>query len=339
MVCDLRPQPAMQIKLIALVLATSIVASCNSTPNGPDPEQQLKLHREFAQTYFETNQLAQAEQQADLGLAIEPKDDALLLIKAWTHQKRGTTDDVLFAEKLFRDLGDEDYRATLGLAEALERKGVLYWESATAVDSGARATNAADPAKRAQELREDAQGFWAESSAAYDRTLELKSGSIQAMNGLQRVWALRGDLAKSLEWSEALLAQSAKEVAFWRSELKRADLRANEEADFRRMLAGSARLLVETHLQASTALVGLGRKEDALPHLDSALELAPDKADVYCRRAQLQHGLGRFAQARDDLKLFLKLSSLPIEHPTMHRALNLLAECERALSVADAAKH
>jgi Tfp pilus assembly protein PilF len=320
----------MQIKHASFALAALLTAACNSTPNGPDPEQQLKLHREFAQTYFEANQLVQAEQQADLGLALDPRDDGLLLIKAWTHQKRGTADDVLYAEKLFRDLGDEDYRATLGLAEALERKGVLYWESADAVAAGKRATKATDRAKRAAEMRVEAQGFWEESTSVYEHTLELKSGSIQAMNGLQRVCALRGDLAKSLEWSNALLAQSAKEIDFWRNELKRADLRASEEAEFRRMLAGSSRLLIESHLQASTALVGLGRKEDALPHLDLALDMAPEKADVYCRRAQLQHELGRFAPARDDLKLFLKLSSLPID---------LLAQCERALSGVSAAKH
>ena len=327
----------MRSQLLCLLAASTLLGACSST-SGPDPEQQLKLHREFAQTYYEAGQYEQAAQQIELGLEIEPGDDGLLLMMAWIHIKRGTPDDIGAAEKLFRDLArGGDFRATLGLGEALERKGVAYWESAAAVESGQRTTTAADPTKRAVEMRKQAEKDWVESVKWYERTLELKAGSIQAINGLQRVWALRGDLQQSLKWSETLLAQSEKEVGFWRTELERPDLSAKEEAEYRRLLRGSAALLAETHLQASTSLVQLGRKADAIPHLDAALELVPEQADIYSRRAQLNHELGRMREARDDVQQFIRRSALPVEHPDMQRALDLLAECEQALRAPSAA--
>ena len=326
-------------RLLALLLLAAPVligGACSSTDEGAlSREEQINLHREFAQKFLRDGQYARAEQQADMGLELDRNDHDLLLVKGWVRIKRGKTEDVLMAEKIFRELdAREDFRVHVGLAEALERRGVLYWESADAVESGQRATQAADPRARAEELRAQARGYWAESRTEYLRALESKPTWIQTINGLQRVAALEGDHAAALKWSLQLVELSQKELDFWRAELERPNLSAAQEDQFRQMIASGEMLVLETRLQASTLLVRLGRKSDGITQLDAAASLAPRRAEIYSRRAQLLHELGENGRARDDIQTFLRISSLPTEHPDVQRALDLLAECEKALGTA-----
>jgi Tfp pilus assembly protein PilF len=319
------------LRRLALVLASS-AALCACSSDKAEERQKLALHHEFARKYFDNGQLALAETQVDMGLEIDASDEKLRLMKAWILQKRDRPEDVLAAEKMFRELVRKgDFRATLGLGQALERKGVMYWSAAGPVERGERETRAADPARRGEELRGLAKGAWKESVRWYDATLEKKPGYLEAVNGLQRVCALLGDLDKSLEWSNMLLTQGAREMDFWREELKRPDLTAVEEEECRKLLAASSKLMSETHLAASTSLVQLGRAAEALPHLDSAAALEPERAEIYSRRAQLHKDAGRIPEAREDIQRFLKLSMLPVEHPDMRRAYDLLQECDVAL--------
>jgi tetratricopeptide (TPR) repeat protein len=316
--------------------ALLLLASCSSTDEtGLSKTERLNLHREYAMKFFSTGEYAQAERQADLGLDLDRYEPELLLIKGWVHIKRGKTDNVLYAERVFRDLvKNGDYRARIGLGEALERKGVLFWNSADAVESGDRATPASDPAKRAEELRRDAKKMWQESRSQYEQALEKKPDAVQAINGLQRVSALQGDHAAALTWSLQLLELSRSELDYWRAELKRPNLVAAQEEETRRYIAGGEKLVLETHLQASGLLVTLGRKDEALAQLDSALALAPGRAEIYSRRAQLHRDLGYHERARADIEQFLKRSTLELNHPDVQRALDLLSECEVALGKA-----
>lgn len=311
-----------------------LVCACSSTEDGGlSDAERIKLHREYAMKFFSTGDYAQAERQADLGLALDSNESELRLIKGWVHIKRGKTEDVLLAERIFRSVAAKaDYRAQIGLGEALERKGVLYWDSAAGVAAGKRETPAKDPAKRAEELRADARRFWQESRAQYEAALAAKPSDLQAINGLQRVSALQGDHAAALAWSLKLLEHGQRELDFWRRDLRRPNLSAAQEAEMRRLSAGGEKLVLETHLQASGLLVALGRKGEAIEQLDAALALAPDRAELYSRRAQLRRDLGNHEAARGDIEQFLKLSKLGLDHPDVQRALDLLSECEVALA-------
>jgi len=315
-----------------LVVAAGLAAGCSSTePGQPDPEQQLQLHREFALRYYDQGDLNRAEQQVDKGLEIESDDSQLLLMKGWIRQRRGTAQDLMIAERIFRDLqGDDDFRVELGLGEALERKGVLYREASEGVASGERFTESPDPQARAVELMQQAEDAWAESVECYQRTLQLKPGEFQAMNGMQRVLALRGDYEGSLRWAEELLAASRSEMDFWRERLRRPDLTAQEEARLRDLLAGSTDLQVATHMTAAVLLMALGRPEEALRHLDGAGFLEPQRAEVHSRRAQLLTSLGRPSEAVLAIQEFLRYTELPFEHPDVRRAYDLLEQNELA---------
>ena len=317
---------------LALALLACSVA-CKSSAETSAKEAQIELHREFALRYFDQKDLARAEQQADKGLELAPEDDRLLLLKGWIRQQRGTTQDIFVAEAIFRELvEDGDYRALLGLGQALERKGVLYEEAAVAVASGARETTAPDPAARATDLGEQAKGFWREATVWYERTLEKKPGEFQAINGMQRVTALLGEHEKSLEWARTLLDLSTAEISFWQAQLERADISAPEEKRLRTMLASSRNLQRETHMQASNLLVRLDRKDEALQHIDGALAIDPDDAQANSRRGWLCYELSRYEDALASLRAYLRLSTQPVEHPDITRAFDMIKQCETQIA-------
>jgi Tfp pilus assembly protein PilF len=325
-----RPLPSPFALLLAL--APLVAPACKTDEGGVTDDQRIALHREFARKYFDAGEFAQAENQVNLGLEIDSDDQGLLLMKAWMRLRAGTRDDLFVAEKLFREQArSKDYRALLGLAETRERQGVLYREAAENVESGQTATRATDPKKRAAELRRDADAAWKEARTNYLAVLETRPSEVPALNGLQRVCALEGDLEASLGWSRKLLDVAKVEIDFWKSDLQRPNLSALEEGELRRRLQASSRLLAETHLTAATTLLALDRKAAAADELTAALELDPSRAEAYSRRAQLLLDLGRVREARDDLQQFIKLSTLGLEHPDMKRAADMLVECQRQL--------
>ncbi len=318
------------------LLCSLALWSCSSSPEGPDPEQQLKLHREFALRYFDQGDLVRAQHQAERGLELDHKDPTLLLMTGWIRQRRGSAQDIFVAEKIFRDLAPRnDYRSSLGLAEALERKGVLFDEASLAVANGKREPDQGKPrAERVKELAEEARSAWRDSIANYNLVLQLKPGEFQAINGLQRVHALRGEYETSLNWANQLLSASSAEIDFWRQQLERPDLSADEENRLRGLMHSSSKLLYETHMTASTLLVNLDRKEKALEHLDLAQVAANESPEVYARRGQLLVDLERYDEALVDLRNFVRTSSAEFEHPDIRKAWSLIESCERELAFA-----
>ncbi len=315
--------------------AVLILGSCASSPPEPDPQKMLELYREQALGYYEAGALEQAEDQVRKGLDIDPDDDLLKLMLGWCRQRRGTRDDLLVAERVFRDLAPrEDYRALLGLGECLERKGVLYTESAEKILSGKLETDSPDPVKRADELRGDALEFWTEALTHYRAVLESKPTESQAMAGMHRTFALMGRTEDSLEWAEKLLTQVEAEVQFWQTQLKRTDVRAAEEARLRSRMNNTRELTVGTHLSAASLLVKLGRKTEAASHLDRVVLLDPSKAAAYSRRGQILFELGRFEEASANLDDFLRLTELPFDHQDVQRAFQTKTECEKRLVTA-----
>lgn len=310
----------------AFVLSFGLV-SCFTTDAQRLDQQELEMHREFALRLLDEADLRAAQAQVNAGLEIDEDDEKLLMIQARIHLLRGTAQDVREAEQVLREFaGPDNFIASVGLAEALERQGVLHWESAAAIEKGERATGSPDPVARANELRDKAREYWADATKWYERASEIKPDYIATLNGLQRVWALRGDLPRSLASAEKLLELATRELEYWKSELDRADIGAGYESELRRRLRAGTRLLTETHLTASTLLVSLKRPEDALAHLGQAADLEPSRAEIYSRRAQIELSLGRTLEACGDLERFVGLSTLPLEHPDMVRAIDLLAQ-------------
>ena len=62
------------------------------------------------------------------------------------------------------------------------------------------------------------------------------------------------------------------------------------------------------------------------------IELDPQRAEAYSRRAQVLFDLGNYALARDSIDQYLKLSThLSWDDPAIRRAYDLQARCRAAL--------
>ncbi len=314
---------------LAAVLA-ALALACQSSPSEQDPEQQFRLYKETALAHWNNNDMLRAQSQALKGLEIEPEDRELRLLVGWAKLVVGTRDDLLLAHSILEEQqGSDDYRAWLGLATVKERIGLGYADAARDFRAGRRFAKD-DAQLKADELDAKAQAYWADSVALYEQTLAKRPDERQAIRGIQRVEAYRGDFAKSTEWSEKLLELTGAELTFFRRQLSREDLSLEAEDRLRKNEEDIVRVQIATRELAAKGYHELGEYERALEHLTRIIELDPNRAHTYGLRAQMLHLLGRYGEAIADLDQFLRLSEHTFDHPDVRRAYELRAACERA---------
>lgn len=331
------PLPLLLLPLLAL-LAASACRNTFERERGPEPEDLFQLYATTATYLYEDGSLARAQDQAVKALEIEPDDPAMRRMIGWIRLRMGTPEDLIIAERFFRDLlreRDESETTRLGLATTLERLGKGWEEAARAFERGERTPpNGSDPRTAAREARQRARAAWQEAIELYRSTFqggEEGTGSATAMNGLQRVHALLGDYEESLRWSRRLLERTEEELSLWRRLLTESAPTESEERAYRENERAAGELRLETHLFAATLLNKLGREREAIGQLDAAAKERPDLAQVYSLRAQLLAERGEWSEAIADLDRFLRLSEQPFEHPDVRRALELRSRCEAAI--------
>ena len=75
-----------------------------------------------------------------------------------------------------------------------------------------------------------------------------------------------------------------------------------------------------------------GLDAEAIAHLDQVLEIFPDLAQVYSRRAQLHASLADYKNAIADLDQYLGLSKEDSNHPDVVHAFNLRSSYSQELA-------
>jgi len=320
--------PGLSVAVLALTLGCT-------TQRELTTEQKKGLvdrYTETAQEYLRMGELDRAEGQTLKALAIDPKNAKCKMIRGWTLQKRGSSQDILVAERIFREiLDDGDYRAVLGLAECLERKGVAFEEASEAIASGKRVSEAPDPVARAKQLLAERDRAWAESIQRYERTLVEHADDVDALNGAMRVTALLGRIEESLSYAERLILVIGPTREFWQKKVLGSDVTIENEKLYRERINHLVDLELATRIHASTVLHKLGRNEGALTDLDAAIALDPERPELYSRRAEIQQSLGHPDKALVDIDQFLHRSTQTYDHPDVKRAWRLRKECEDAL--------
>src|SRR5262245_1668723 len=163
----------------------------------PTPEQKLELYTTTATYLYEDDELDRAQEQAVKALEIEPKNKAMRRMVGWIRLRKATHEDLILAERFFRDLLDDDdhnENTTLGLAITCERLGKAYDDVARAIQSGEREPpEGKERELAAQELSTKARKYWGEGIKLCEGILSTGEGNTNAMNALQRVLALNGD--------------------------------------------------------------------------------------------------------------------------------------------------
>lgn len=317
--------------LAALSLAL-LVSACSSNQVQVDEDRQLEIYRETAQGYYTLGEFERAKDQAIRGLEIDDDDPDLLLVLGRSMLVTGQRAEVGGAEQIFRRLlKKDDYRPYLGLAIALERKGLFYAEAAEEIASGERYTDAADPTRRAAEHHASAQQTWAEAVEQYERALELSPSERDALNGLLRTQSLLGQDEEALKTARGLLDVIDTDLGFWRRQLERDELRAEDEELYRVRVAELEELEINTRLSVYTLLRRLEQPREALAQLDEVAMLAPERPEVYSRRAEILVELGEGQRAIEDIDRFLSLSQVDFEHPSVRRAFELRTTAEASL--------
>jgi len=323
-------RPLAASALLQALLSTAVVllpSSCQ-TAEADREDQLLEIYTNTAESYYQLGDHDRAVGQALKALELDPDNEKIKLILGWSLQRRGTTEDVLRAEQVFRSVVDEgDYRASLGLATALERQGVANAEASEAVGSGKRITESSDPAQRAQELQERSVALWTESEQWFEHTLEIHKSSLDALNGLMRVEALLGKPHASLARSKQMLEELAIDRGFWEQLLKRVQ-GEREEKEIRERIALNENLEVATRMHAARTQYGLGRKDEAMNELDTGIGLAPDRADLHALRALVQRDLGNWDKAIADAERFIALSPQGYDSADVKKAFDLISACE-----------
>ncbi|MCY2961793.1 MAG: tetratricopeptide repeat protein [Planctomycetota bacterium] len=322
--------PLPQRILTPLLLAATLITGSGCQTEEAEREQNLlEIYTNTAESYYQLGDHDRAIAQAIKALEIDPDSLKLKLILGWSLQRRGKTQDVLHAEKIFRSVIDEpDFRAPLGLASSLERQGVAYTEAADAVEGGHRITDAPDPKKRAEELRQRSLELWTESATWYEKTLALQKSNTEALNGLQRVEAMLGHREASLARSAQLLEALLTDRGFWESQLTKAQIGDSQEREVRRMINQFKDLEVATRQHAARMEYELGHNDAAMKQLDAAIELNPERADLHGLRAVVQRDLGNWDQAIADAERFIALSPQGADGPDVKQAFDLIGACE-----------
>lgn len=319
----------------------ALFASCASdkAPELSDEQKKRIVERytETAQQYLMMGELDRAEGQTEKALEIDPTNVKCKMIRAWTLQKRGKTQDILIAERIFREIQNEgDYRAAVGLAECLERKGVAFDEASRDIASGKRVSEAADPAERSKQLLAERDRAWKESSEHYEAVLKDHADDVDARNGAMRICALLGRLEQSVDHADKLIAQIVPTREFWQKRMVRPDITAKDEKLYRERIDHFRELEVVTRVHATTLLLELSKDEQALDRIEGALALDPERAELYGRRAEVEKSLGRNEKAIADIDQFLHRSTQTYDHPDVKRAYRMRKECEDALRAASA---
>jgi tetratricopeptide (TPR) repeat protein len=321
--------------------ALALLFACSSEKELTAEQKKTLVERytETAQEYLRMGELDRAEGQTLKALALDPQNTKCKMIRGWTLQKRGKTEDILVAERIFREILDAgDYRATLGLAECLERKGVAFEEASEKIASGKRISEAPDPAARAGQLLAERDRAWNESIQRYEKTLTEHSDDVDALNGAMRVSALLGRLEDSVSYAGKLIAVIGPTREFWQKKVLSPEVTVDNEKLYRERVDHLLGLELATRVHASTVLHKLGRDEAAKTHLDGAIALDPERPELYSRRAEIEKSLGHPDQAIADLDQFLRRSTLTYDHPDVKRAWRLRKECEDAVRTAEAGR-
>ncbi len=317
-----------------LAVLACFTAGC-ATEESKRQENLLEIYKNTAESYYQLKDNDRAIGQSIKALEIDRDDLKTQLILAWSLTRRGTTEDLVHAEMVFRSIADEeDFRVSLGLGTTLERLGVANSEAADAVASGRRVTEARDPKKRAAELKQRSVDLWTEASTWYEKTLTMQKSNLDALNGLQRVDALLGQPESSLARSRQMITALVADRAFWEAQLKRTRIEDGEEREIRKMIRQFVDLEVATRMHAAQVLHGLGENEESLAQLDAAIVLNPDRADVHGMRAVVQRDLGRYDNAIADAQRFIALSPQLSDGPDVQKAFDLIEACgaQKALS-------
>lgn len=320
--------------LAALPLLLLSTLACRSNDEIPDltKEQKLGVYMENALRYFELRDLDRTEHQCLKGLTLDPRNERFLLILGNVHLRRGQTEDILSALKIFDEHPNQtDYRVHLGRGESHERLSVLEHEAAITIERGDRYTEG-DPDEKARQLRASATDHLNLAQVQFTYAEEIHQGELNAVNGLIRTSALLRQDEKSIQWSRTLIDILTTSSSLRHRELEDVEIMASREKQLMAAVRGNTDMIIKTHLHVASLMRRQGRNQEAADELGRVTALDPEFAQAYSRRAQLYFALKQYIKAKESVQHYIRLEAArSYDDPQMRAAYDLLARCDAAL--------
>src|SRR5262245_31791896 len=145
-------------------LLALLLPSCGILSLSGEEQRAFDVHYQNAQYWYDAGDFNRALQQAHRAQALDDGNRELLLLLGWIHLKRGTRDDVYYAERYLEQVSGGGlfrgrwYKATLGLGLALRRQGDYLRETAERMDRDEiRPAASKDPKEEVARLRRRAE--------------------------------------------------------------------------------------------------------------------------------------------------------------------------------------
>lgn len=336
----------MQKLLRALPLALAATAAltlsaCSSSGErkpgddlGLTDKEKKGLFLENALRYLDMGEIDRAQAQARKGLEIDPGNERFLLIFGRCSLLRGNAQDIEVAIDTFgRIKNQDDYRVQMSTGTAIERKGMFYDEAAAGVLDGSRQTKASDPVARAAELSEQAREYWQQAANHFQRSLELRSGTAEALNGLVRTSALLGNPAESISHARDLIQSIKSTQRLVSNQLEETEISASDESRLFRDRVSNRDLEVKTRLHIVNLLRTEDRLSEAVDEINEVIALDPELAQAHSQKAQLLFESGDFVKARASVTRYLEMEapSSQVTDPDIMQAFELRERCDRKI--------
>jgi tetratricopeptide (TPR) repeat protein len=251
----------------------------------------LERHADAKAAFERVLSLARDDVEARLALAgnplLAPAEQARLLLGA--------------GEQQARRLDDEGARAS--------------FERAAQIDGDVRAA-----ARRHFARLDEALGNDVEAIAAWDETLAAQAGDVEALGGLGRLRARRGDASGAAAAFEQVLAVAPRDSAALHGlgDALLAQGRAQEAAVHLEKAVAGAPHDARKRGSLARALVATGQPDAALGVLDSAQVPLEDRPFVLTQAAEIHAGQGRLAEAQSALVAAVALEP---DEPPLRSAL------------------
>lgn len=317
--------------LLALLSLLPLMSACSLSQEELDD---IAEYRQRAAQYYDVNDLARAEQQARLGLEIDPENGELHHLLGRTLLKKSDHRSVQLAGQHLEVAHAEtdDFKTAYSLGEYHLRHAELLIGSAIILRDKMDKVNP-EESDRLEQMKADIADREARSLehlntslGLLDQALAERSEWVEALQhrasalahlkrddeSLQAIEELCAVLERSRENKYSRLATQQFELAqetFWRNEILR-DIRWEVEA---RGLAASILMNNKNWAQAELQLTKI-------------LKLSPDRANEFYNRGLARYFQGSLQGAAHDMRNFLGKTSLNPESDQVERALAILEE-------------
>ncbi|TAH38631.1 MAG: tetratricopeptide repeat protein [Planctomycetota bacterium] len=323
---------------IVLALLPGLTALCACSSAASEEERsRLDDYAARARAYYDSGDLQRAEQQARLGLALDPDDPMLNLLLGRTLLRWQDPEHVAQARPYLEQAHEqqEDHKTLYSLGEYHLRYAELLLLTASGKEQRAQELPSEDAgdSKAIESLNTTASRQRERASQHLQEALELLQAAVASVptdpyslrllancyTHLQR----SNDALATLDQLIQVLAESRQ---FKNERLALMDLPLPQENALREDLRHDIELEVEARGLAAALLKDRKDYRAAEEQLTAVLKLDPDLEREYFNRGICRYWLGELGPAAEDMQKFLRKTRLGLDSEEVNRALDLIAE-------------